>query len=317
MVKVENLSKTFGRFKAVDQLSFSVEAGEVLGFLGPNGAGKSTTMKMITGFIAPSSGTAQIGDFDIRRQPVQAKALLGYLPEGAPAYADMTPLQFLRFAAAIRSLGPTADKRINEVVEQLMLQDVLHRPIDTLSKGFKRRVGIAQAILHDPSILILDEPTDGLDPMQKHEVRSLITNLAEDKIVIVSTHILEEVNAVCSRALIIANGQLVVDAKPEELEAQSEYHGAVTLKLADNTDPRAALQGLPSVFRVENYPDDPKRVTAVPNSGSPIFNDIQALAQRESWAVEEMFAERGRLEDVFRRLVDSHVSNSEPQRGAA
>lgn len=317
MVKVEQLSKHFGQFKAVDSLSFEVSPGEVLGFLGPNGAGKSTTMKMITGFIAPTSGNVSVGGHDVSREPVQAKTLMGYLPEGAPAYADMTPAQFLRFAASIRKLGTAAEARIEEVVEQLMLNDVLHKPIDTLSKGFKRRVGIAQAILHDPKVLILDEPTDGLDPMQKHEVRSLITSLAADKTVIVSTHILEEVTAVCSRAIIIANGQLVADAEPGELEAQSEYHGAVTLKLSGDTDPSADLKALPAVFRVETYVDDARRVTAIPNADSHLYADIQALAKQKQWDVEEMFAERGRLEDVFRRLVDSHSSQSKPIGGAA
>ncbi|MFK7733088.1 MAG: ABC transporter ATP-binding protein [Pseudomonadales bacterium] len=310
MVKVEQLSKHFGQFKAVDKLSFEVSPGEVLGFLGPNGAGKSTTMKMITGFIAPTAGSIMVGGHDVSREPVKAKSLIGYLPEGAPAYADMTPAQFLKFAASIRKLGSASNARIDQVVEQLMLKDVLHKPIDTLSKGFKRRVGIAQAILHDPKVLILDEPTDGLDPIQKHEVRSLITNLAEDKTVIVSTHILEEVNAVCSRAIIIADGQVVADAEPGELEAQSEYHGAVTLKLSGDTDPRSELQALPSVFRVETYADDDRRVTAIPNADSHLYTDIQALAKQKQWDVEEMFAERGRLEDVFRRLVDSHASQS-------
>lgn len=317
MVKVEQLSKQFGQFKAVDQLSFEVSPGEVLGFLGPNGAGKSTTMKMITGFIAPTAGTVTVGGHDVSREPVKAKSLIGYLPEGAPAYADMTPAQFLKFAASIRKMGDTANARIEQVVDQLMLNDVLHRPIDTLSKGFKRRVGIAQAILHDPKVLILDEPTDGLDPMQKHEVRSLITNLAEDKTVIVSTHILEEVNAVCSRAIIIANGQLVADAEPGELESQSEYHGAVTLKLNGETDPRTELEALPSVFRVETYADDNRRVTAIPNADSHLYADIQALAKQKQWDIEEMFAERGRLEDVFRRLVDSHSSQSKNVGSAA
>ncbi len=317
MVKVEQLSKYFGQFKAVERLSFEVSPGEVLGFLGPNGAGKSTTMKMITGFISPTSGSVSVGGHDVGHDPVKAKALMGYLPEGAPAYADMTPAQFLRFAASIRKLGNAANARIEEVVDQLMLNDVLHKPIDTLSKGFKRRVGIAQAILHDPKVLILDEPTDGLDPMQKHEVRSLITNLAADKTVIVSTHILEEVNAVCSRAIIIANGQLVADAQPGELEAQSEYHGAVTLKLSGNVDPRADLEALPAVFRVETYPDDARRVTAIPNADTHLYADIQALAKQKQWDVEEMFAERGRLEDVFRRLVDSHSRQPTPAGGAA
>lgn len=309
MVKLEHLSKRFGQFTAVDGLSFEVGQGEVLGFLGPNGAGKSTTMKMITGFISPSAGTASVGGHDIGRQPVQAKQLIGYLPEGAPAYGDMTPRQFLRFIAGIRKLGPNAGKRLDEVVDLLMLGDVLDRPIDTLSKGFKRRVGIAQAILHEPSVLILDEPTDGLDPIQKHEVRSLITELSADKTVIISTHILEEVNAVCTRAMIIADGKLVADAQPEELETQSEYCGAVSLKLADNTDARAALEALPGVFRVETS-EDSGRLTVVPKAGAHLYSDVQNLAQQQQWQVEELFAERGRLDDVFRRLVDGQSTSA-------
>ena len=205
MISVNELTKSFGDFIAVNNLSFDIEAGEVVGFLGPNGAGKSTTMKMLTGFLPPSGGKITIGEFDMQkaRQKIQAK--IGYLPEGAPAYGDMTPLQFLRFIADIRGLkGKEKKERIDTVIEQVELHQVLNKSIDNLSKGFKRRVGLAQAIIHDPSILILDEPTDGLDPNQKHQVRKLIQNLSADKIVIVSTHILEEVAAVCNRAMIIS-----------------------------------------------------------------------------------------------------------------
>lgn len=221
-VEIAHLRKDFGQFTAVSDLSFTVKQGEVLGFLGPNGAGKSTTMKMITGFLTPTSGTARICGFDILSQPIEAKKKIGYLPEGAPAYPDMNPEDFLLFIAEIRGLrGETQRKRVREVIEQVNLGNVAHQSIDTLSKGYKRRVGLAQAILHNPDVLILDEPTDGLDPNQKHEVRALIKNMAAEKVIILSTHILEEVDAVCSRAIIIANGCIVADGTPEELKAKS------------------------------------------------------------------------------------------------
>jgi ABC-2 type transport system ATP-binding protein len=222
MIEISHLTRKFEHFTAVDDLSFTVAEGEVLGFLGPNGAGKSTTMKIITGFLAPSSGTVTVDGHDITENPVAVKALVGYLPEGAPSYPDMTVLDFLDFIAEIRGFsGKEKHQRIEQVINDVALGSVCEQTIDTLSKGFKRRVGLAQAILHDPKVLILDEPTDGLDPNQKHQVRQLIRNLAKDKIVIVSTHILEEVSAVCTRAIIIANGRIVADGSPQELEAQA------------------------------------------------------------------------------------------------
>ncbi|MFL2874542.1 MAG: ABC transporter ATP-binding protein, partial [Pseudohongiellaceae bacterium] len=203
MIEIKNLTKKFDRFIAVDDLSFSVGEGEVLGFLGPNGAGKSTTMKVITGFLSPSLGSVLIDGNDISIKPIEAKALIGYLPEGAPCYGDMTPLEFLKFIAEIRGYrGQECADRVRHVIREVDLESVCMQSIETLSKGFKRRVGLAQAIIHDPKVLILDEPTDGLDPNQKHHVRELIKNLAKDKIVVISTHILEEVTAVCSRAII-------------------------------------------------------------------------------------------------------------------
>lgn len=222
MIEIKNITRKFEHVTAVDNLSFRVSEGEVLGFLGPNGAGKSTTMKIITGFLAPTSGTVIIDGHDIRHAPLRAKALIGYLPEGAPSYPDMTVLDFLEFIAQVRGFrGQEKAQRIERVINDVALGDVCEQTIDTLSKGFKRRVGLAQAILHDPKVLILDEPTDGLDPNQKHQVRQLIRNLAQDKIVIVSTHILEEVSAVCTRAIIIANGRIVADGTPSELEARA------------------------------------------------------------------------------------------------
>ncbi len=222
MIEVEHLSKRFGDRYAVDDLSFTVAPGEVLGFLGPNGAGKSTTMKMITGFLTPDSGSARIMGHDIQKSPVEAKRTFGYLPEGAPGYSDMTVAQFLAFIADIRALtGAQRQSRIDAVIADIHLHDVLGQRLDTLSKGFRRRVGLAQAILHDPQVLILDEPTDGLDPNQKHEVRKLIQGMSKDKIIVVSTHILEEVEAVCSRAMIISRGKILADDTPQTLSGKT------------------------------------------------------------------------------------------------
>ncbi|MEM7623614.1 MAG: ABC transporter ATP-binding protein, partial [Planctomycetota bacterium] len=218
MIETKDLKKIFGPIRAVDGVSLGVEKGEVLGFLGPNGAGKSTTMKMITGFLRPSGGRASVAGRSVSRDPIAVKRLIGYLPEGAPAYPDMTPEGFLRFCGATRGMrGKPCKQRIDAVSELVNLRGVMRQPIETLSKGFKRRVGLAQALLHDPEVLILDEPTDGLDPNQKHEVRELIRGMAGEKCVVLSTHILEEVEAVCTRAVIIAEGKLVADGTPTEL----------------------------------------------------------------------------------------------------
>ncbi len=223
LIEVKALSKRFGAIEAVNEVSFSVARGDVLGFLGPNGAGKTTTMRMITGFLPPSAGTAAVCGFDVLENPVEVKKRVGYLPEGAPLYSDMTPAAFLDFIASVRGMdGADKQKRIDEATDRLALGDILEQRIETLSKGFKRRVGIAQAILHDPQVLILDEPTDGLDPNQKHEVRTLIENMAGDKSIVISTHILEEVEAVCNRAIIIARGRVVANATPAELCSQAD-----------------------------------------------------------------------------------------------
>lgn len=225
MIELRQLTKRFARHTAVDALSLTVRPGEVLGFLGPNGAGKSTTMKMLTGFLAPTSGTALIQGFDIQTQTRQAQRLIGYLPEGAPCYEDMRVGAFLGFIAEVRGYrGEEQRRRVARVVEQLELDRVLGQTIDTLSKGFKRRVGLAQALLHDPQVLVLDEPTDGLDPNQKHEVRTLIARMAPEKAIVISTHILEEVEAVCTRAIIIAGGRVVADATPAALAGRDPQH---------------------------------------------------------------------------------------------
>ncbi len=222
MLEITNLTKRYGSFTAVDNVSFRVQPGEVLGFLGPNGAGKSTTMRMIAGFLSPTAGSARICGHDIEDEPLQAKRCMGYLPEGAPSYGEMTVRGFLDFIADIRQLtGTHRSERLQKVIGQLQLQAVLEQSVETLSKGFRRRVGVAQAILHDPQVLIMDEPTDGLDPNQKHEVRTLINAMAPGKIIVISTHILEEVDAVCTRAIILARGRIVVDETPQELAARA------------------------------------------------------------------------------------------------
>lgn len=303
MIEVDHIVRTFGELKAVDDISFSVDMGEVLGFLGPNGAGKSTTMKIITGFLTSTSGTVVIDGHDIQNNPIQAKSLIGYLPEGAPAYPDMTPLEFLSFIADIRGLeGEHKQERLNYAIDAVHLRAVIHQPIETLSKGFKRRVGLAQAIIHDPKILILDEPTDGLDPNQKHEVRELIRTLAKDKIIIVSTHILEEVSAVCSRTIIIDQGKVVADCSPEALAARSKYYNAVTLKMSGDIDIKGKLE---SITDIENVEVDTTKstYTLLPRSGRHIFTEINEIARNENWPLEECYVEKGRLDEVFRTIT--------------
>lgn len=302
MIEIRNLTKRFAQHTAVDDLSFSVQPGEVLGFLGPNGAGKSTTMKMLTGFLAPTSGTASILGCDIQTQTLEAQRQIGYLPEGAPCYGDMTVRGFLEFIAEVRGFrGAEKRQRVERAVAQVELEKVLEQSIETLSKGFKRRVGLAQAILHDPRVLILDEPTDGLDPNQKHQVRQLIQGLAQDKIVIISTHILEEVTALCTRAVIIAQGRLLADGTPLELESRSRYHQAVTL-VADEALDQAALAALPGVAAVEeNAREHSLSVLAQP--GEVIFPQVNTLIAERGWKVRELNVERGRLDEVFRTLT--------------
>lgn len=302
MITIDNLTKTFGQFTAVNGLSFRVQPGEVLGFLGPNGAGKSTTMKMITGFLAPTSGQVTIMGHDTTTDPQKAKQLVGYLPEGAPSYGDMTVLQFLRFIGQVRGFkGAELGARVERVQQALQLDNVLHQSIDTLSKGFRRRVGLAQAIIHDPQVLILDEPTDGLDPNQKQEVRNLIANLSKDKIVIVSTHILEEVSAVCTRAIIIAAGKILADGTPAELEARSRYHGAITLGLQDLGNAGQLLAALPEVASVEAA--GANTLVIFPKPGQQLFESVNRVIQQQHWQVNELHVERGRLDEVFRTIT--------------
>jgi ABC-2 type transport system ATP-binding protein len=302
MIEIKNLTKRFAQHTVVDDLSFRVQPGEVLGFLGPNGAGKSTTMKMLTGFLTPTSGSASILGFDIQKDTLKAQRQIGYLPEGAPCYGDMTVRSFLEFIAEVRGFkGAEKHQRVAKAVAQVELEAVLEQSIETLSKGFKRRVGLAQAILHDPKVLILDEPTDGLDPNQKHQVRKLIKSLSHDKIVIISTHILEEVSAVCTRAVVIAHGKLLADGTPLELESRSRYHQAVTLVAVQSLD-QAALAALPGVAGVEENALE-HSLTVLAKPGEVIFAQVNALIAERGWQVRELNVERGRLDEVFRRLT--------------
>ncbi|WP_353313069.1 ABC transporter ATP-binding protein [Candidatus Albibeggiatoa sp. nov. NOAA] len=308
IVKIQRLRKEFGLLTAVNDISFEVKKGEVLGFLGPNGAGKSTTMKMITGFLTPTSGTVSVDGFDITERPLEVKKRIGYLPEGAPAYPDMTPLSFLNFIGDIRGLSSSQKlQRIDDVVSRVNLESVLYQPIDTLSKGFKRRVGLAQAILHDPEVLILDEPTDGLDPNQKHEVRSLITQMAEEKVIILSTHILEEVHAVCSRAIIIANGKVLADGTPNELESESPNHNAVTITVKKTDNPsavRETLLAIPNVHKLETLEEsDVLSYRLQAKSNLPIVAEVSQTAYEKQWEMLGLSVESGQLDEVFRTIT--------------
>jgi gliding motility-associated transport system ATP-binding protein len=310
LIEAKELRKSFGDLKAVDGISLTVPRGEVLGFLGPNGAGKSTTMKMLTGFLEPDGGTARIAGFDVQDDPKRAKAKLGYLPEGAPLYAEMTPRSLLHFAARLRGFeGNELIQRIDVAVQRTELEPVLDRTIETLSKGFKRRVGLAQAIVHDPEVLIMDEPTDGLDPNQKHHVRQLIAQMAKEKAIIISTHILEEVEAVCTRAIVINQGRIVADGTAEDLMRRVPYHGAVAIRVAaDKADAvKRALGAAPGIAKVETMGavNGVAQLRAIPKNGAVIATDVASLIREKSIQVEEIFVERGKLDDVFRQITTS------------
>ena len=309
MIKVCNLKKTFGPKVAVNGISFTVEKGEVLGFLGPNGAGKSTTMRMLTGFIPPTSGEISVGGFDMLDNPLPAKRLIGYLPENAPSYADMSVSGFLRFTAELRGMtGEALRKAVDRVVEMCFLEPVRHQSIETLSKGYRHRTCFAQSIIHDPEVLVLDEPTDGLDPNQKHEVRTLIRRMGEKKAIIFSTHILEEVEAVCSRAIIIDRGAVVANGTPAELKARSENSGAVVLRLAEGAASavKSKIDGVSEVERSVVVSESPLVVRAFPrqSAGGPDFaRALGNVALRERWQLQELHTEEGRLDEVFRSIT--------------
>jgi ABC-2 type transport system ATP-binding protein len=295
----------------VDGVSFSVERGEVLGFLGPNGAGKSTSMRMITGFIPPTSGTVFVGGFDMIENPIPAKRLIGYLPENAPAYTDMTVKGFLTFSAELRGMrGEDLKKAVGRAVEMCFLEAVLHQSIDTLSKGYRHRTCFAQSIIHDPEILVLDEPTDGLDPNQKFEVRSLIRRMGEKKAIIFSTHILEEVEAVCSRAIIIDRGKIVANGTPQELKAKSDIAGAVSLRVLGVTADviKLKLGQINNARKAAIVKEEPAGVWArVYPQGSTkngeLARSVAEVSMKEGWKIEELHTEEGRLDEVFRTIT--------------
>ncbi len=313
MIVLDRLAKRFGALVAVDGISLSVSRGEVLGFLGPNGAGKSTTMKMIAGFLPSTSGTARVAGIDVAENPVAVKKRIGYLPEGAPTYGDMTPAGFFNFAAEVRGLtGAGRKAKIEAVADTVDISKVMNQPIETLSKGFKRRVGLAQAMLHDPEILILDEPTDGLDPNQKHHVRGLIRRMAEKKAIIISTHVLEEVDAVCNRAVIIAHGKILADGTPEELRARAHYHNATRLFLdaASVSPARKALGSLANVASVEDLDPAGGRacIRVSPKDGRPLAGNLAAVLAEKGIAFHELYVEQGRLDEVFYNMTHGETT---------
>ena len=314
-IDVQGLDKHFGPLHAVRAVSFALSHGEVLGFLGPNGAGKSTTMKMIAGFLEPSAGTVKVLGFDVSEQALKVKSVIGYLPEGAPSYGEMTPRSFLNFIADIRGLKGTRRKlRMDDVIGKIHLESVWDQRIETLSKGYKRRVGLAQAILHDPEVLILDEPTDGLDPNQKHEVRTLIRDMAKQKAIIISTHILEEVDAVCTRATIIADGRLLFDGTPDELARRSSYYNALTISLdpkqaAEASQRMAKLPDVSGVYELGAHADT-VRLLVQARDGRAILGEVSDLVRTAGWSVREMRVETGRLDEVFRQITEPTQQSS-------
>ena len=309
MIRVQALSKNFNNFQAVDQVSFEVQRGEVLGFLGPNGAGKSTTMKMLTCFIPPSSGTADICGFSILDNPLQVRAQIGYLPESAPSYDEMLVGEFLSFVAEIRGYsGKELQRRVSVVIEMTALGDVKDQMIVTLSKGFRQRTSLAQALIHDPPVLILDEPTDGLDPNQKHEVRSLIKDMSEERTILISTHILEEVESVCTRAMIISAGKVVGYGTPDELMSQSLYRNSVTVSVnaADPTQLLKDFNELDFIYSVERVPDKRDGVITMrlyPQKKESIALQVEKYIFAQNMPIENFNVDRGRLDEVFRELT--------------
>ena len=309
MIEVINLTKIFGRLKAVDNISFTVEKGEILGFLGPNGAGKSTSMRMITGFFPPTSGTAVVGGHDIVEASLSAREKIGYLPENAPVYPDMTVTAYLSFCAEIRGYAKKERKmKVAETIEKCFLKKVEYQSIGTLSKGYRQRVCFAQSILHDPEYLIMDEPTDGLDPNQKHEVRQMIRQMSEKKAILLSTHILDEVEAVCTRIVIIANGCIVADDTPINLKALSAIHGAVSVNITrgDADAARACINtidGIREIAFMENEHDHLNIRIYPENKAVPIVDQILSVLRKNNFAVESVFVEKGDLAEVFRTIT--------------
>jgi ABC-2 type transport system ATP-binding protein len=315
MVEVDHLSKSFGDLQAVNDISLTVSKGEVLGFLGPNGAGKTTTMRMVAGFLQPTAGTARVCGHDVISAPTAVKSVIGYMPEGSPSYDDMTVGKFLKFIAEIRGFrGAERNARVNDTAARLALTDVLDRPIDVLSKGYRRRVGLAQSIIHDPPVLILDEPTDGLDPNQKHEVRTLIREMAPEKAIIVSTHILEEVQAVCTRAVIIGHGRVLADGTANDLLARLPANAAVCVVVpaAASASTATVLRQLPAVGAMFEtpLPGERIRLRLTPREGASLIEPVNAAVRTNNLPVLEIYEDRGNLDDVFRLITTGSAAQA-------
>lgn len=310
MIEVDCLTKIYGPLVAVDNISFRVGKGEILGFLGPNGAGKSTTMKMLSCFISPTSGTARINGQDILSDSLAVRRVVGYLPESAPSYKNMTVLEFLEFIAETRGFsGREKEEKVERIIHLTTLDSARYQTIDTLSKGYRQRVGFAQALIHDPPVLILDEPTDGLDPNQKQEVRSLIRKMAKEKAIILSTHILEEMEAVCTRAVIINRGQIVADGSPQSLLMNSRFYNTVTLKLSALPDESVvqSLQQLNNVNDVKvitpSQPDTPFTIQVYPTQKQDILDEVKSFLNDKGMSISEIYREKGHMDEVFRNLT--------------
>lgn len=309
LIEAKNLKKSFGDFVAVDNINLTVERGEVVGFLGPNGAGKSTTMKMLTGFLEPDGGEIFIEGIDLKSKPLEAKKSIGYLPEGAPSYSDMEVSEFLSFVGKMRGLNNNGmlNTRLSDMAEQINLKEVWHKPIETLSKGFKRRVGIAQALIHDPDILILDEPTDGLDPNQKYEMRDLIKKISTNKAIVISTHILEEVEAVCSRTVIIANGQLLANETPDNLGKQFNKKNMFSLKVANklnNTQIKDIKSSLDyKKVTVKNLNITDTLILIEDEKENINLNKIMTQLKKYKLDINEANFVKPSLDDIFRKIT--------------
>jgi ABC-2 type transport system ATP-binding protein len=306
MITVENLTKSFGPKLAVDNISFRVQKGEVLGFLGPNGAGKSTSMRMVTGYLPPSSGKMSVCGFDVIDQPLQSKSKIGYLPENAPIYSDMSVFGFLTFCAELRGLfGAAKTMAIARVVDHCFLQPVLQQSVDTLSKGYRHRTCLAQALIHDPEVLILDEPTDGLDPNQKHEVRLLIREMGKDKAIVFSTHILEEVEAACTKAVIIDQGRIVAFGTPSELKSRAPLAGTIVVGLRGVTWAlvQPELAKLRFLAKSELLEETGSQLSARLQPKGALLPEFLETAQQRRWQVDHISVDEGRLDDVFRAIT--------------
>ena len=308
LINAKNLKKSFDQFIAVDKINLQVDRGEVVGFLGPNGAGKSTTMKMLTGFLEPDDGEIFINGIDLKSNPLKAKEYIGYLPEGAPSYSDMLVSDFLSFIGKMRGLSnKKLSSRLEEMADQINLKEMWDRPVETLSKGFKRRVGIAQALIHDPDILILDEPTDGLDPNQKHEMRNLIKKISKNKAIVISTHILEEVEAVCSRAIIIANGKLLANDTPQNLENKFLNKHTLSIKISDKINNVVSKEIKSSLqyeeIKIQKSDASTYIILVSDNKKVPNINTVLKQINKHKLNVIEANFQKVNLEKIFRTIT--------------